>query len=67
MLYYIIMLQEERELKKEEEAAKAKAEKKGHKDSASKIPAPKKGKLNKFSSLQLWCDLLDGGKILELL
>ncbi|XP_060560936.1 serine/threonine-protein phosphatase 4 regulatory subunit 4-like isoform X3 [Ruditapes philippinarum] len=35
---------EERELKKEEEAAKAKAEKKGHKDSASKIPAPKKGK-----------------------
>lgn len=35
---------EERELEKAEEAAKAKAEKKGHKDNASKIPAPKKGK-----------------------
>jgi len=36
-------VQEEREMRKEEEAAKAKAEKKGHKDpSASKIPAPKK-------------------------
>ncbi|KAL4238285.1 Serine/threonine-protein phosphatase 4 regulatory subunit 4 [Mactra antiquata] len=35
---------EEREIKKEEEAAKAKAEKKGLKDGTSKIPAPKKGK-----------------------
>ncbi|WAR19771.1 PP4R4-like protein [Mya arenaria] len=35
---------EERELKKEEEAAKAKADKKGMKDNASKIPAPKKSK-----------------------
>lgn len=34
-------LQEEREIKKEEEA-KAKAEKKGHKDNASKIPGPRK-------------------------
>lgn len=39
------MFQEEREIKKEEDAAKAKAEKKAHKDSASKIPAPKKGNI----------------------